>query len=129
MAHQDLVHKELSFKLVGLSFEVFNVLGPGHLEKYYQNAFEELLKREKLSFKKQVYVPLEFNRKIIGKNFIDLIVEGKIVIEFKVAERFTKFHFEQTAHYLKHTGHQLGLLVLFSNKEVLYKRVLNLYPR
>ena len=129
MALQDLVYKELSFQLVGLAFEAFNILGPGHLEKYYQNAYEELLKREMLSFRKQVYLPLEFNRKIIGKNFIDLIIEDKIVIEFKVAERFTKFHFEQTTHYLKHSGHQLGLLILFSNKEVLYRRVLNLYPR
>ena len=71
----------------------------------------------------------EFNRKIIGKNFIDLIIDDKIVIELKVAERFTKFHFEQTTHYLKQTGHQLALLILFSDKEVLFRRVLNLYPR
>jgi GxxExxY protein len=125
----ELLHKELSYKLVGLAFEVFNILGPGHIEKYYQNGFEELLNREKISFKKQLYVPLEFNNKVIGKNFVDLIIEDTVIIEFKVGERFTKFHFEQTTHYLKHTSKQLGLLILFAPKGVLYKRVLNIYPK
>jgi len=125
----ELIHKELSYRIIGLTYEVFNILGPGHKEKYYQNALEELLKREKIEFRKQVYVPLEFNNKIIGKNFIDIIVENKIVIELKVGNRLTKFHFDQLNHYLKYTGYQLGILVLFSTEGVSSRRVLNLYPK
>lgn len=125
----ELIHKDLSYKIVGLAFEVFNGLGPGHKEKYYQNALEELLKRENISYRNQVYVPLEFNKKIIGKNFIDIIIEDKIVVELKVGARLTKYHFDQTNHYLKHTGHQLGLLVLFSSEGVFSRRVLNIYQK
>jgi GxxExxY protein len=125
----ELVHKELSYKLIGLAYEVHNVLGPGHIEKYYQKAYEELLNREKITYKRQLYVPLEFHNKIIGKNFIDLLVDENIIIEFKVGDHFTKFHFEQTNHYLKYTTKQLGLLILFSNKGVLHKRILNIYPK
>jgi len=129
MAAPELLHKELSYKLVGIAFEIFNAIGPTHPEKYYQNAYEELLKRDLLPFKKQVYVPLEFNNKVIGKNFIDLIVDEKILIEFKVGDRFTKFHFDQVGRYLKYTGLQLGLLILFSANGVVNKRVLNIYPK
>ena len=129
MAKIDLLYKELSYKIVGIAYEVHNILGPGHKEKVYQAAFEELLKREKVNFKKQVYVPLMFNSKVIGKNFIDLIVDDKIVIELKSSDRITKFHMEQTIHYLKYTGHQLGLLILFSTTQVVCKRVLNLYQQ
>src|SRR5687768_6058206 len=129
MAKIELLYKDLSYQIVGIAFELHNILGPGHKEKVYQAAFEELLKREKIEFKKQVYVPLAFNNRIIGKNFIDLIIDEKIVIELKCAERISKFHYEQTIHYLNYTGYKLGLLILFSSKEVTYKRILNLYQQ
>ena len=49
----DLVYPELSFKIVGCAFEVYNELGYGHLEKYYQKALSVALKNKNLSFKEQ----------------------------------------------------------------------------
>ena len=126
---QELIHKELSYRIIGLAFEIFNVIGPGHPEKYYQRAFEVLLRRESMQFKKQEYVPFDFKKNAIGKNFIDLIVEAEVIIELKVGERFTRSDFDQANRYLKYTGLKLCLLILFSKKGVLYKRVLNIYPR
>ena len=59
---KDLVYKELGFKLVGLAFDVFNDLGYGHKEVVYENAYEEALKRERLSYQRQLYVPVKFKR-------------------------------------------------------------------
>ena len=127
----DMHENEIADKVLDAAFDIHRKLGPGLMESVYETILEyELVNTYGLKVSRQERVSVVWKDIKIDKAFrSDLIVEGKIVIEFKVAERFTKFHFEQTTHYLKHTGHQLGLLILFSNKEVLYKRVLNLYPR
>lgn len=58
----DLLYPELSYKLVGLAYEVFNALGPGHSERVYQRAYAALLTENNLPFKEQAYFPLKFNK-------------------------------------------------------------------
>ena len=64
-------------------FEVYNQLGSGYHEKYYQKAVALQLKENKVSFKEQVYTPLIFKEEIIGKNFLDFLIEDKIILEIK----------------------------------------------
>jgi len=83
----DLLHPELSYKIVGATFEVYNNLGPGYLEKYYQRAIAVALKESGLKFKEQVYATLIFKDVKIGKCFFDFLIEDKIVLELKITSR------------------------------------------
>lgn len=121
----DLLYPELSYKIIGALFEVFNKLGPGYLEKYYQNAIAVSLKESGLKFKEQVYAPLIFKDIKIGKCFFDFLVEDKIVLELKVGDRFSKHDIEQIHSYLKVNDLKLGLLVNFTSQGVRFKRIIN----
>ncbi len=106
-------------------FEVFNKLGPGYLEKYYQRAISASLKEGNLKFKEQLYAPLIFKDTKIGKCFFDFLVEDKIVLELKTGDRFSKKDIGQIYSYLKVKNLELGLLVNFTNQGVRFKRILN----
>ncbi len=121
----DLLYPELSYKIVGALFEVFNKLGPGYLEKYYQRAIAVSLKEVGLKFKEQLYAPLIFKEVKIGKCFFDFLVEDKIVLELKTGDRFSKKDIEQIHSYLKINKLQLGLLINFTSQGVRFKRILN----
>lgn len=121
----NIVHKELSYKIIGLLFEVHNKLGSKYQEKYYQRAFELLLIREKISYKKELAFDLVFNDQKIGKNILDFLIENKIIIELKAEPRFSRDHFKQVLSYLKTTGLELGILVNFRGSRLVYKRILN----
>ena len=99
--------------------------GGGHHERYYQRALSEALLAKKLAFKEQVYAPLRFNGKIIGKNFFDFLVENKIIIEIKKGNRFSTKHINQVLEYLKTSNLKLAILINFGQYEVSSTRVLN----
>ena len=76
----NILYPELSYKIIGSAFDVYNSLGKGHYEIYYQRALAEAFSKINLKFKQQVYYSLKYNNKIIGKNFIDFLVEDEIVV-------------------------------------------------
>jgi len=122
----DLLHPGLSYKIIGALFEVYNKLGPGYLEKYYQKAIAVSLKEIGLNFKEQVYAPLLFKDVKIGKCFFDFLVEDKIVLELKTGDRFSRQDIEQIYSYLKIKKLQLGLLINFTRHGIKSKRILNI---
>lgn len=122
---QDLIYPELSYKIVGCAFEVFNSLGPGQREIYYQKALTIAFKEAKLKFNEQIYYPLTFKNKVIGRNYLDYLVEEKIIVEIKASGHFSKAHFEQVLNYLTISKLKLAILINFGPNEVSYKRVVN----
>jgi len=121
----ELYYKELSYEIVGLAFEVYNNLGYGYREKLYHRGFAEELINKKFNFKREVPITLKYKDKIIGKYFIDFIVENKVVIEFKVANDFYTKDIKQLISYLKATGLKLGILIIFTKDGVKYRRIVN----
>ena len=126
-AIKEVVFPELSYSIVGCAYEVYNSLGKGFPEKYYQKALSVELKSKQIIFQEQVYYPLEFKNEIIGKNYFDFLIDDKIVVEIKQGNHFSKGHFEQIMRYLKVSNLKLGLLINFSSEGVQVKRILNLY--
>ncbi|PIR73082.1 MAG: GxxExxY protein [Candidatus Nealsonbacteria bacterium CG10_big_fil_rev_8_21_14_0_10_36_23] len=122
----DLVYPELSYKIIGILFEVYNTLGHGYQEIYYQRAVSSALKKEKFNFKEQVSIPLKYLDKRIGNYFLDFLIEDKIVLEIKRGDRFSRKDIEQIYGYLRAKKLQLGLLVNFTNHGVKFKRILNI---
>lgn len=123
----DLIYPELSYKLVGLAYVVYNELGFGHLEKTYQKAFALELKRENIQYKEQVKYTVEYKGEIIGTNYLDFEIEDKIVIELKRSGYLSKKNLEQISNYLKVTGRKLGIVIIFTPDGVRCKRIVNEY--
>jgi GxxExxY protein len=124
---KEVVYPDLSYKIVGCAFEVYNSLGKGFPEKYYQKALAIELKTKEIQFKEQVYHPLIFKNEIVGKNYFDFLIEDELIVEIKQGSHFSKNHFEQVLRYLKVSKLKLGILISFANEGVKVKRVLNLY--
>ena len=122
----ELVYPELSYKIIGILFNVFNELGYGYQEKYYQRATAQALKENGIKFEEQDSAPLEFRSKIIGRYFVDLLIDDKVVLEIKRGDRFLKTNINQVYAYLKRFNLKLGILVNFTNSGLKFKRIVNI---
>jgi GxxExxY protein len=119
-----LIYPELSYKIIGSAFEVFNSLGSGYQEKYYQKALAKEFQEKKIKFKEQV--PLNINHKGInlGRYYFDFLVDDKILVEIKNSSKFYVRDIKQVLGYLKSKNLNLGLLICFSKNGVIHKRIL-----
>ncbi len=122
---EDLLYPELSFKLIGSAYEVYNELGPVHLEKFYQKAYVVALNKKKISFTEQAYAPLFFDGQIISRNFLDFLIEECIVVELKKGNHFSKSNIDQIKEYLEREKIKLAILINFTHEKVVYKRIVN----
>ncbi|MFA6100077.1 MAG: GxxExxY protein [Patescibacteria group bacterium] len=122
----DLVLPELSYQIVGMLFDVYNTLGYGHLERVYQKAIAEELKRKGLEFKEQVAFNVDYQGKKIGSYFLDFLIEDKVILEIKQGERFLRGNLNQVNAYLKASGLKLAILANFTPQGVLFKRLVNI---
>src|SRR6185436_5091175 len=120
-----IVQPDLSYKIIGLLFDVHNELGNRYQEKYYQRAIEEAFKHNKVSFKKELPVDLMYRDKKIGKYFLDFLVEDLIVLEVKAVPNLLPKDFKQVLAYLVANDIELGLLANFRTDRLSYKRILN----
>ncbi len=122
----NLIYPELSYKIIGILFDVYNQLGYGYQEKYYEKAVATSLKLAKLNYKEQFSIPLEFKGEKIGNYFLDFLVDDKIVLELKRGERVAKSNIDQIYAYLKATGLKLGILAQFAPSGIKFRRILNI---
>lgn len=122
----ELVHKDLSYKIIGIMFNVFNELWYGYQEKYYQRAIALALDKEKLNYIREKEIKLNYQNNPIGKYFLDFIIENKIVLEVKVTNYFHSQDMKQVLGYLKASGLQLGILAIITKEGIKYKRLVNI---
>jgi GxxExxY protein len=124
----ELIHPELSYKIIGCCLNVYNTLGGGYQEKVYQSAVSRELANSKISFLEQIKADIFYRNNKIHRYFLDFIVDNKIVLELKVSPRFNSKDIIQALNYLKQTNLQLGILVSFHRDAFFYKRVLRGRP-
>ena len=118
---------DISYKIRGAIFDVYNGLGAGLLESVYVAALEwELLSRG-LDVKREVPVPVHYKEIKMELGFrLDLLIENKVIIEVKSVENLAAVHHKQVLTYLKITELKLGLLVNFNVaniKDGIYRKV------
>jgi GxxExxY protein len=121
----EILYKELSYKIVGILFDVYNELGAGYVERVYQKALARAFTDKGIKFKEQLCCKLKYKDTAVGEYFLDFLIEDKIVLEIKSNMRFLRKEYEQINNYLNITGIKLGILATFANKSVKYCRVLN----
>lgn len=122
----DLLYPELGYDIVGCAFDIYNTLGSGYHEKYYQNALMEAFTHRGIAFRTEVSFPLRYNGKVIGRKRLDFLVEEKVVVELKRGDAFSKTHIDQVVEYLRTQHLNLAILVNFGSRGVLFKRIVNL---
>jgi len=125
LKHTKILFPELSYQVMGAVFQVFKELKYGFQEKYYHRALATILRNLGIAFRQEVYHPILFHGKIIGRYFIDFIIEDKIALEIKVGKEFYPKDWKQLAAYLKITKLPLGILILFTKDGVRFKRIAN----
>ena len=126
LRRDDLLYPELSYQIIGILFSVFNQLGYGYREKYYQRAIKNELLNFKIPFKEQITFPVGYKDKIIGRNIFDFLIDNKIILEIKRGDHFSQRDIIQTTGYLKSAGLKLAILARFSSRGLKFKRIINI---
>jgi len=121
--NQDLVHKELSAKIIGAAMTVLNDLKPGLDEKLYENALVIELRQRGHVVEQQRQFPVHYKGQLIGTLVPDLIVDQAVIADPKVVSAFNDAHVAQMTGYLAITGLELAILLNFKNAKLEWKRV------
>lgn len=119
------IFPDLSYKIMGAVFEVHNTLGPGFLEGIYEEALARELEMQGIPFERQKEVAVRYKEHVIGSHRLDIVVDGRIVLELKAVSALTDVFKQQTLSYLKATGLKLGILINFGTPRVEYTRIVN----
>lgn len=109
-------HSEMTEKVIGIFYEVYNELGFGFLESLYEEAMAVVLKSKGIEFQRQVRVPVWFRGEKIGFYEADLVVGGVVLVELKACKALDPGHEAQLLHYLRSTEIEIGLLLNFGPK-------------
>ena len=114
-----MTENEISYKIRGAIFNVYNNLGSGLLESAYETALKIELEKAGLLVETQVYLPIVYGGVTIPKAYrIDILVEKKVIIELKAVQHVSDVFYKQLLTYLKMTGLKLGILVNFDTTDI-----------
>jgi len=125
MTASKLVYGELTYELNGILFAVHNELGRYRNEKQYSDEIERLLKLRGIPYEREKIVPESFAGELPGRNIVDFLIAGKIVLEVKTKRLLEKSDYYQTKRYLAALGKKLAILVNFRDKVIKPRRILN----
>jgi GxxExxY protein len=110
----DLAMDALTERIIGAAIEVHRRVGAGLDEVLYENALCVEFNLRGINFVRQPLIPVEYKGQIIGEKKLDLIVQGKVIVELKAVEQLAPVHKAQIRTYLKITGLKIGLLINFN---------------
>jgi GxxExxY protein len=114
-----MTENEISYIIRGAIFKIYKKLGPGLLESSYEAALAYEMQQAGLNAIKQVGLPMRYESVETEVGYrMDLVVEGKVVVEIKSVETLMEVHHKQLLTYLKLSGLKLGLLVNFNTPDI-----------
>ena len=116
-------HEEVTQKIIGAFYTVYNTLGYGFLEKVYENALAIELQKLGLKGACQYPVNVYYDGQVVGEYFADLVIDDVIALELKAGRAIIDEHIAQTLNYLKATGLRLAIILNFGPKKMEFKRL------
>ena len=122
---KDLFNHELTRRIIGCLFESYKQLGYGYQEKYYQRSFALKLTEQGIPYKRELKRNILVNNRIIGRYFVDFLIDDQVAVEMKVAEDFYQTHTNQLLAYLKSYNIKIGILAIITLKGIKVKRYVN----
>ena len=106
-----LVHEELTYQIRGALLDVYNTLGPGFREETYKLALVTELEQRGIPVTREVNFEIKYRDRVIDLYRADIVVDGKVIVEWKAADTLHPRHVAQLLSYLKASGLRFGLLV------------------
>jgi len=115
-------HSGVTERIIGIFYDVYNVLGYGFLEKVYERAMVIRLEKAGLSVQPQKEIKVYFDTELIGRYIADLVVDDVVLVELKAVDRLAPEHEAQLLNYLRATDIEVGLLLNFGNEPKVVRR-------
>ncbi len=110
---------ELTDSIIGAAISVHRELGPGLLESTYESCLAYELGKKGFAVEKQKSLPVQYKEVALDCGYrIDLLVEGRIIIELKTVDKLLPIHQAQLITYLKLSDCHIGLLINFNELRV-----------
>ena len=106
-------HEDLTEKIIGVFYAVYNELGHGFLESVYEHAMAIALREAGFQVVQQAPISVHFRGQTIGEFRADLLVNDEVIVELKAARAIEKAHEAQLMNYLRATKIEVGLLMNF----------------
>ena len=118
-----LEEEALTREIIGAAFEVHKTLGYGFLENVYENAMLVEVRLRGLAIEHQAEIRVLYKGVEVGFYRADLFVEGRVIVELKVASEYCSSDEAQLLNELKATSIKVGLLINFGRNKVAFKRL------
>ena len=115
-------HEELTHKIIGCAYTVFNQLGFGFLEIVYRKAMVIELSKSHLKVEEEKTLQVYYDGIVVGNFLADLFVEDTVVVELKSVQNTVEGHEVQLVNYLNGLKKEIGLLINFGPSGVQVKR-------
>ena len=119
----NLLHADVTGRIIGAAFEVYGELGYGFLESVYQKAMQVELQRSGLKAEIECPIKVRYRNVIVGEFRADLFVNDAVMVELKTAKNYNAEDEPQLLNELKATGIKVGLLINFGRTKVEFKRM------
>jgi len=115
-----MTENEITYQIRGAIYDVYKNLGPGLLESVYEEAMVYELQKRGLAVERQKEVPIQYDGHTLQTDLrLDLLVEGKVIIELKSVQEMRDVFWKQTRTYLRLLGLKVGILVNFNVDDIL----------
>jgi GxxExxY protein len=125
MGDNKFLYGDLTGTLIHLANQIFEDIGYGYREKIYQNAFEKTLIKNCIRYRREEYSKILYDGEVVGRFYLDFVIEDKIAVELKVRREVYESDWIQLLNYLKSKSLRVGLLLVFSKRGVVVKRLVN----
>jgi GxxExxY protein len=118
-----LLHPELTEKIIGVYYDVYNEIGHGFLESVYANCMYISLTEEGLAVQREVPIPVYFRGRDVGQFKADLVVSRCVLVELKAVQNLDRSHDAQVMNYLRGTSLEVALLLNFGGSKPQFRRI------
>lgn len=118
---------KLTERIIGIAITIHKQLGPGFVENIYEKAMAYEFKRNKINFKEQAVIKVNYETIELGQQRVDFLVENEVIVELKCISEINEIHKAQILSYLKTADKRVGLILNFAKKKLDIKRMVNKY--
>lgn len=120
-----LAASEVSGRVIGAFYNVYDELRAGFLELVYANAMAIALRHGGVPFEREPPVPVFFRNEPVGIFRPDFVVAGKLIVELKAASAIDEIHQAQLLNYLRASGIEVGLILNFGPTAAFKRMILS----
>lgn len=125
MVDEKYKYSKLTEAIIACAMEVHKILGNGFQEVIYQRALEMEMTLRGINFSREHEMPIYYKDKHIGTRRVDFLVENVVSVELKAVINLENVHLAQAINYLEAYNLEVGLLINFGSRSLMFKRLTN----